>query len=843
MKSKLFSSTFCENKVLDFLDNQAIRKKLKGETVNHIFSQAMCSSAAVVNAILESKELQEKLYLSLESHDTLEKVLLQALKKKEKFVQKFFAFYNLKKLMFISMMYSEQGLTIARLLLDQHKACFDDEFVNYILEKVMRQQENVTMRPEVALEFLSYDVIRKKINDKTLSHVFMRAMCFFDKCDMCKNIIKRILCCDELRKKLLVSDVVLGEALKVLGQHLEGDNKSNQKKAKHSSSQVSLVDKQKTKKRSKKRKNKLSVKSTKKSKEKLTLQDLELFKKVEAGDEKKVKTIFEQHLNDLSTDGINKAFRRTVVGKKNKLRPKIALIFLKNQTIKHVLSRELLDRAFIKGINVCHLNISSTILKDDSLRGKLYTSEKTKKAFDRVLQTMERKKYYYLKEIALYPDLKSRIRIVEMIQKKTIKRTKKEQVKQKNQRIEDSGLFDVVKAKDTENAREILDAHLVEMIQKKIIKRPGKKQVKQKIQRIEDYGLFNAVKAKEKVRSIFDAHHNDLSEDAVSRAFIKSVTGARKKLKQEIGVLFLKDQEVREKLSDEALSEVLMKTSKLSFRDLFSKILHEESLRKRLYTNEEAKTFFEDTLKFTLYYKKSYLKEILSYPDLKRKIRHFEQLSEQQVEQDRVQPDEQSTENEEGFDEIFFSAMKPLLSDQAQAEQKGERASITPMTPMSPSVSIFPLTPLTPLSPLPSNMGSPFTQNDQADKKHAQTLMQAVEVKDIAYIHRVFQDDKKTLDQNEIKESFIKAVQGCSSNVVSALLTYKTVEVCLDEHVLGRVVILLNQALPEDENDDVCYDVQMIFYVIFKHEDLKSKVYMHACKKNLPKILAFFDGS
>lgn len=68
------------------------------------------------------------------------------------------------------------------------------------------------------------------------------------------------------------------------------------------------------------------------------------------------------------------------------------------------------------------------------------------------------------------------------------------------------------------------------------------------------------------------------------------------------------------------------------FKNLFFKIISDETLRKKLYTNNETKKSFKTALKYSLKYSKSYLEKILFYPDLLAKLKHLLFIPEELIE-------------------------------------------------------------------------------------------------------------------------------------------------------------------------------------------------------------------
>ena len=175
-----------------------------------------------------------------------------------------------------------------------------------------------------------------------------------------------------------------------------------------------------------------------------------------------------------------------------------------------------------------------------------------------------------------------------------------------------------------------------EVIVKKRSKRKnGKKKdgAKKTKQSSKDCGLFSAVIARnaEKVKKILDERHGDLSEAAINEAFVKTVTGRREKLRLKVTPVFLSHQKVKELLSGKSLDKVVVKLIYQNKKDLFSIILRDEVLRKKLYTNTQTREFFDKALNLLAKRNSIYLKEFLSYPDLREKIKHLDCITQKML--------------------------------------------------------------------------------------------------------------------------------------------------------------------------------------------------------------------
>lgn len=72
--------------------------------------------------------------------------------------------------------------------------------------------------------------------------------------------------------------------------------------------------------------------------------DYGLFEAVVSGDLEKVEEILTQHQDDLNEKAINKTFIKTMTGRSENLKPKIALLFLKFPKIK----KNFLDKLWTK---------------------------------------------------------------------------------------------------------------------------------------------------------------------------------------------------------------------------------------------------------------------------------------------------------------------------------------------------------------------------------------------------------------------------------------------------------------------------------------------------------------
>ena len=140
---------------------------------------------------------------------------------------------------------------------------------------------------------------------------------------------------------------------------------------------------------------------------------------------------------------------------------------------------------------------------------------------------------------------------------------------------------------------------------------------------VDDYGLYDAIfdGDVEEVKQILEEHLSDLGKEAINQAFLQTVTGRKKNLRQKIAVLFLEYSEVRAALSGPVLDNAVIKCIQERQTDLYFKILCSKTLRKKLYVSQETKDRFEKAFRYlTKKWRKKYLKEFLSYADLRAKL-------------------------------------------------------------------------------------------------------------------------------------------------------------------------------------------------------------------------------
>ena len=139
--------------------------------------------------------------------------------------------------------------------------------------------------------------------------------------------------------------------------------------------------------------------------------------------------------------------------------------------------------------------------------------------------------------------------------------------------------------------------------------------------------LLQSVEKNDKnaVKQILKICHSVLNENDISSAFWEALNKDKKKdLKLEIAHIFLKNQNVKGKLSGEVLDKAVAKSIRRCTKNLLLTILRDKLLRSKLYVKARTREAFKRSIKHAFKYNRSYLKEILSYSDLRRKIQHFD---------------------------------------------------------------------------------------------------------------------------------------------------------------------------------------------------------------------------
>ena len=296
-----------------------------------------------------------------------------------------------------------------------------------------------------------------------------------------------------------------------------------------------------------------------------------------------VQRVGKKKYNDLFDNKvINEAFVLSVTGgSKKRLRLKIAQIFLEHKEFKKCLSGYVLDKAVISFIRFNEKNLFSHVLQDEILRKKLYTNTQVKESFNKALKRVRSRNKWYLKKLLSYEDLRGKVKQLDFI----------------TQEMLDQG---AVFAPKTENEKELLQA---------VVARDGKS-----------------------VKKILDT--KDLNEKGINEAFGKTLTGRTKKdMRIKIAHIFLEHQKVKEMLNGRYLDKAVIAFIRIGVRDLFSIVLQDEILRKKLYTSKQTKISFDKTLRKAVKQKKVYLREFLSYSDLKEKVEHLDCIPQEMLDE------------------------------------------------------------------------------------------------------------------------------------------------------------------------------------------------------------------